>query len=115
MARILDYHQLPEILGVVAGSSIVWVAPRVVKRTALVHKQINYLLRTINIHKEPFALSKVCIKSLDPKSGVRIMPDNLPGGSMVKRVRHNVLPRLKSDAGLPFFFPLLNLFPEPLI
>ena len=46
VARILDYHQLPEILGVVAGSSIVWVAPRVVKRTALVHKQINYLLRT---------------------------------------------------------------------
>ncbi|MBX8836834.1 PyrBI operon leader peptide [Enterobacter sp. Y17] len=43
------------------------------------------------------------------------MPDNLPGGSMVKRVRYNVLPRLKSDAGLPFFFPLLNLFPEPLI
>ncbi|WP_395305274.1 pyrBI operon leader peptide [Enterobacter sp. ECC-019] len=34
---------------------------------------------------------------------------------MVKRVRHNVLPRLKSDAGLPFFFPLLTLFPEPLI
>nr|WP_207890564.1 pyrBI operon leader peptide [Enterobacter hormaechei] len=31
---------------------------------------------------------------------------------MVKRVRHIVLPRLKSDAGLP---PLLNLFPEPLI
>ncbi|HDR2330566.1 TPA: pyrBI operon leader peptide, partial [Enterobacter kobei] len=26
-----------------------------------------------------------------------------------------VLPRLKSDAGLPFFFPLRNLFPEPLI
>ncbi|TDV78796.1 ArgR family transcriptional regulator [Enterobacter asburiae] len=46
VARILDYHQLPEILGVVAGSSIVWVAPRVVKCTALVHKQINYLLRT---------------------------------------------------------------------
>lgn len=46
VARILDYHQLPEILGVVAGSSIVWVAPRVVKRTPLVHKQINYLLRT---------------------------------------------------------------------
>ncbi|MDR9889143.1 ArgR family transcriptional regulator [Pseudenterobacter timonensis] len=46
VARILDYHQMPEILGVVAGSSIVWVAPRVVKRTALVHKQINYLLRT---------------------------------------------------------------------
>lgn len=28
VARILDYHALPEILGVVAGSSIVWVAPR---------------------------------------------------------------------------------------
>lgn len=46
VARILDYHQLPEILGVVAGSSIVWVAPREVKHTALVHKKINYLLRT---------------------------------------------------------------------
>ncbi|SEK49102.1 transcriptional regulator, ArgR family [Kosakonia sacchari] len=46
VARILDYHPLPEILGVVAGSSIVWVAPREVKHTALVHKQINYLLRT---------------------------------------------------------------------
>ncbi len=46
VARIVDYHQLPEILGVVAGSSIVWVAPREVKHTALVHKQINYLLRT---------------------------------------------------------------------
>ncbi|EFE7877668.1 ArgR family transcriptional regulator, partial [Escherichia coli] len=28
---------------------IVWVAPRVVKRTALVHKQINYLLK-LNIY-----------------------------------------------------------------
>lgn len=27
VARILDYHALPEILGVIAGSSIVWVAP----------------------------------------------------------------------------------------
>ncbi|KLV63663.1 ArgR family transcriptional regulator [Citrobacter murliniae] len=45
VARILDYHALPEVLGVVAGSSIVWVAPRVVQRTALVHKQINYLLK----------------------------------------------------------------------
>jgi arginine repressor len=44
VARILDYHALPEILGVVAGSNIVWVAPRSIKRTALVHKQINYLL-----------------------------------------------------------------------
>ncbi|UJD93205.1 pyrBI operon leader peptide [Lelliottia amnigena] len=34
---------------------------------------------------------------------------------MLKRVRHHVLPRLKTDAGLPFFFPLLTLFPEPLI
>ncbi|XPE46248.1 pyrBI operon leader peptide [Shigella flexneri] len=34
---------------------------------------------------------------------------------MGKRVRHNVLPRLKSDAGLPVLFPLLNLFPAPLL
>lgn len=45
VARILDYHAIPEILGVVAGSSIVWVAPRDVKRTAIVHKRVNYLLR----------------------------------------------------------------------
>ncbi|WP_436857941.1 arginine repressor [Citrobacter tructae] len=45
VARILDYHAMPEILGVVAGSNIVWVAPRVVQRTGLVHKKINYLLR----------------------------------------------------------------------
>nr|WP_318383200.1 arginine repressor [uncultured Enterobacter sp.] len=45
VARILDYHAIPDILGVVAGSSIVWVAPRDVKRTALVHKRVNYLLR----------------------------------------------------------------------
>ncbi|CBG90036.1 arginine repressor [Citrobacter rodentium] len=45
VASILNYHALPEILGVIAGSNIVWVAPRVVQRTALVHKQINYLLK----------------------------------------------------------------------
>lgn len=45
VARILDYHAIPEILGVVAGSSIVWVAPRDVRRTALVHKRVNYLLK----------------------------------------------------------------------
>lgn len=28
VARILDYHAIPDILGVVASSSIVWVAPR---------------------------------------------------------------------------------------
>ncbi|HFZ8994431.1 TPA: arginine repressor [Citrobacter freundii] len=45
VARILDYHALPEILGAVAASSIVWVAPRSVSHIALVHKKINYLLR----------------------------------------------------------------------
>ncbi|BCU57207.1 MULTISPECIES: arginine repressor [Enterobacter] len=45
VARILDYHAIPDILGVVASSSIVWVAPRDVSRTALVHKRVNYLLR----------------------------------------------------------------------
>lgn len=43
VARILDYHALPEILGVIAGSSIVWVAPRVVQRTGLsTNKLITY-------------------------------------------------------------------------
>ncbi|WP_072570360.1 arginine repressor [Enterobacter sp. SA187] len=45
VARILDYHAIPDILGVVASSNIVWVAPRDVSRTALVHKRVNYLLR----------------------------------------------------------------------
>ncbi|WP_244202351.1 arginine repressor [Buttiauxella warmboldiae] len=40
VARILDYHALPEILGVVAGSSIVWIAPREVQKTAQVHRRI---------------------------------------------------------------------------
>ncbi|MDA7309635.1 pyrBI operon leader peptide [Escherichia coli] len=31
------------------------------------------------------------------------MPDNVPGGSIVKRVRYNVSPRLKSDTGLVFY------------
>ncbi|ASE82002.1 TPA: pyr operon leader peptide [Citrobacter koseri] len=33
---------------------------------------------------------------------------------MVQCVRHSVLPRLKTDAGLPFFFPLLT-YSRPLI
>ncbi len=33
---------------------------------------------------------------------------------MVNCVRHRVLPRLKTDAGLPFFFPLLTKFTAPL-
>ncbi len=45
VARILDYHALPEILGVVAGSSIVWVAPRDVQRTPQVYRRVNYLLK----------------------------------------------------------------------
>lgn len=45
VARILDYHALPEILGVVAGSSIVWVAPRDVQRTLQVRNRVNHLLR----------------------------------------------------------------------
>ncbi|MDI5303902.1 pyr operon leader peptide [Salmonella enterica subsp. enterica serovar Anatum] len=28
---------------------------------------------------------------------------------MVQCVRHSILPRLKKDAGLPFFFPLKTL------
>jgi transcriptional regulator of arginine metabolism len=40
VARILDYRALPEILGVVAGSSIVWIAPREVQKTAQVHRRV---------------------------------------------------------------------------
>ncbi|MBW6054757.1 pyr operon leader peptide [Escherichia coli] len=32
---------------------------------------------------------------------------------MVQCVRHFVLPRLKKDAGLPFFFPLITHSPAP--
>ncbi|POT56230.1 pyr operon leader peptide [Citrobacter amalonaticus] len=32
---------------------------------------------------------------------------------MVQCVRHSVLPRLKADAGLPFFFPLMP-YSQPL-
>ncbi len=45
VARILDYHALPEILGVVAGSSIVWVAPRDVQRTLQVRNRVKNLLK----------------------------------------------------------------------
>ncbi|WP_312953293.1 pyr operon leader peptide [Superficieibacter sp.] len=34
---------------------------------------------------------------------------------MVHSLRHTVLARLKQGAGQPFFFPLLNVFPKPLI
>lgn len=47
IARILDFHALPEVLGAVACSNIVWVAPRDIKRTAMVCRQINNLL---NMH-----------------------------------------------------------------
>ncbi|WP_406656455.1 pyrBI operon leader peptide [Raoultella ornithinolytica] len=43
------------------------------------------------------------------------MPVDLPGGSMVYCVRHFVLPRLNTGAGVAFFFPLLNEFSKPLI
>ncbi len=34
---------------------------------------------------------------------------------MVQCVRHFVLPRLKKDAGLPFFLPVDHPFPAPSI
>ncbi|WP_073885152.1 pyrBI operon leader peptide [Pseudenterobacter timonensis] len=50
---------------------------------------------------------------LDPVVGLRIMPDNLPGGSMVNRVRHTRSPRLKTDAGLPFSSRCLSIPKAP--
>ncbi|MFK3708967.1 MULTISPECIES: pyrBI operon leader peptide [Leclercia] len=34
---------------------------------------------------------------------------------MLKHVRQSAVARLKTDAGLPFFFPLHPLFQKPLI
>jgi arginine repressor len=47
VARILDYRALPEILGVVAGSSIVWIAPREVQKTADVHRRV---IQALGLH-----------------------------------------------------------------
>ncbi|NDJ56236.1 pyrBI operon leader peptide [Enterobacteriaceae bacterium 4M9] len=50
-------------------------------------------------------------------SGMRIIPDNLPGGSMVLRAGQHVTPhRLNTGAGLPFFaLPPLFISKKPLI
>ncbi|WP_455425853.1 arginine repressor [Dryocola sp. LX212] len=48
VAKILDYRALPEILGIVAGSSVVWIAPREVKKTPLVHRRI---IQTLGLHE----------------------------------------------------------------
>ncbi|OON39162.1 ArgR family transcriptional regulator [Izhakiella australiensis] len=45
VARVLDHHAVPQILGVVAGSSVVWIAPHDIKYTEQVYRKINYLLR----------------------------------------------------------------------
>lgn len=47
VAKILDFCALPEILGVVAGSNIVWIAPREVQKTAQVRHRI---MQTLGLH-----------------------------------------------------------------
>ncbi|QFH72572.1 PyrBI operon leader peptide [Atlantibacter subterranea] len=43
------------------------------------------------------------------RSRLSIIRDNLPGGSMVLRVRQDVLTqRLNAGVAVPFFFPLSN-------
>ncbi|VEB95294.1 Arginine repressor [Cedecea lapagei] len=44
IAKILDHHAMAEILGVVAGSSVVWIAPREIRKTAQVHSRIVRVL-----------------------------------------------------------------------
>ncbi|EPF13931.1 arginine repressor protein [Cedecea davisae DSM 4568] len=44
VAKILDHHAITEILGVVSGSSVVWIAPRDVRKTPLVHRRIMQTL-----------------------------------------------------------------------
>jgi arginine repressor len=46
VARSSDYHAVTGNFRCGGRQQYCLVAPRVVKRTALVHKQINYLLRT---------------------------------------------------------------------
>ncbi|AMO50821.1 PyrBI operon leader peptide [Enterobacter sp. FY-07] len=54
-------------------------------------------------------------QSLDSQKQLRIIRDNLPGGSMVQCVRQTVLPRLKKGAGLPFSFPVAYPIHSPSI
>ncbi len=56
VAKILDYHALPDILGVVAGSSVVWVAPRDVKKTLQVHRRILQTFGLTAWARQPVAL-----------------------------------------------------------
>lgn len=44
IAKILDHHAIAEILGVVAGSSVVWIAPREIRKTPQVHHRIMRML-----------------------------------------------------------------------
>lgn len=48
LAWTLFAAELPEILGVVAGSSVMWIAPREVCKTAQVHRRI---VHTLGLHQ----------------------------------------------------------------
>jgi transcriptional regulator of arginine metabolism len=43
IARILDHLEIPEIVGVIANSNIVWVAPRHMKYISFVYEKISFI------------------------------------------------------------------------
>lgn len=44
VARILDCQHLPQMIGVVAGSDNVWIAPKDIRQIGLLCQQVRYLL-----------------------------------------------------------------------
>ncbi|MEX3022017.1 pyrBI operon leader peptide [Kluyvera sp. STS39-E] len=53
-------------------------------------------------------VTRIVNSALDCPIKLRIILLRLPGGNMVQCVRHRVLPRLKTDAGLPFFLSVAS-------
>ncbi|WJV52260.1 ArgR family transcriptional regulator [Pectobacteriaceae bacterium CE90] len=48
VARVIDHHALPEVLGVVATSNIVWIAPRDTRNILQVHQRV---LRSLGLEE----------------------------------------------------------------
>ncbi len=56
VGKILDYRALPDVLGVVAGSSVVWVAPRDVTKTPHLHHKIVQTFGLTAVLPQPVAV-----------------------------------------------------------
>lgn len=44
VARVIEYHNFPEVLGIVAINNSIWVAPRNTRQTRLLHHQLLAVL-----------------------------------------------------------------------